>query len=158
MPSLIGFILTILTKLYCDWFIIVFTLFQNRRESHIPNFDTPVADRGVGGGDRGDDPPPWTCPDPENLCKVHDRDRSPPPPLECCSHAVNVQGGGVCLWMSSEGLCQFFAVWITLRRQAGRQCSRGGGVLVNAQAQAGSVCHFFGGWMTSRRQYPRGGA
>ena len=50
---------------------------------------------GSGGGGTGVIPPPRTCPDPENLCRVcvtgADRGRSPPPPLG--------------MWMTSHGQC-----------------------------------------------------
>ena len=39
-------------------------------------------------------PPPWTCPDTENLFQsVRDRDRSPPPPLECACADTGFLGG-----------------------------------------------------------------
>ena len=55
---------------------------------------TPCSSGSRGGG--GDHPPPWTCPDTENLCKVCVTGTDhPPPPLECgWRHTGNAQGGG----------------------------------------------------------------
>ena len=85
-------------------------------------------------------PPPWTCPDTENLCKVHvrDRDRSPPPlGMWMTSHGQCPRGGGVTgtdhpplgMWMTSHG-----------------QCPRGGGVLVNVQEWGVFYNFLEGGW------------
>ena len=75
---------------------------------------------------QGWSPPPWTCPDTENLWKVCVTGTDhPPPPLECgWRHTGTVQGG--CLWMSkSGGVFQFFGGRMTSRGQ----CPRGGGCL-----------------------------
>ena len=116
--------------------------------------NTTVADPGV--GDRGawSPPPPlWTCPDPENLCKVCVTGTDPPPPLglECwwrhTGHTGNAQGGGGCLWMSKRG-----GLSICRRVDDVTQAMSKGGACECSFTPPPSV-----GWMTSRRQYPIGG-
>ena len=95
-----------------------------------------------GGGWQGWSPPPWTCPDTENLWKVCVTGTDHPP-LECgWRHTGNVQEWGC------------FSIF---RRadDVTRTMSKGGGCLW--MSKSGGVFQFSGGRMTSRGQCPRGG-
>ena len=80
--------------------------------------------KGGGGVWQGDHPPPWTCPDPENLCKVcvTGTDHPPPPGMLMTSHGQCPRGVCACECRSG-GVCQFFVGWMMSRRQM----SEGGG-------------------------------
>ena len=75
-------------------------------------------------------PPPWTCSDPENLCKVCVGPITHPTPwnVDDVTRAMS-KGGGWCLWMSKRG-GQFFGGWMTggwSPRGCACECSQGGG-------------------------------